>query len=102
MGRDSRRARFLLVGLLVIALVLITLDVSAGKGGGGVRKVADSVVGPVERAAAAALRPVRDAFGGDDGKDRKRADALASDNANLKRQLAKAADAQRVSTSLAR
>jgi rod shape-determining protein MreC len=102
MGRDSRRARFLLVGLLAIALVLITLDVSAGKSGGGVRKVADSIVGPVERAAAAAVRPVRDAFGADSDKDRKRADALAAENAALKRQLATDVDARRVAAGLSR
>lgn len=100
MGRDTRRARFLLAGLLVIALVLITLDVSAGKSGGGVRKVADSVVGPVERAAAAAIRPVRNAFDGSDTSQQARLDALAKENAALKRQVANDAEARRLSIGL--
>ena len=102
MGRDTRRARFLLAGLLVIALVLITLDVSAGKNGGGVRRVADSVVSPVERLAAAAIRPVRNAFGSNDDSQRLRADALAKENASLKRQLATDVEARRLSAALSR
>ena len=102
MGRDTRRARFLLAGLLVIALVLITLDVSAGKSGGGVRRVANFVVSPVERLAAAAIRPVRNAFGSHDDTERKRADALAQENAALKRQVATDAEARRLSIALAR
>jgi rod shape-determining protein MreC len=101
MGRDTRRARFLLAGLLVVALVLITLDVSAGKGGGGVRKAADTVASPVERAAAAVLRPVRNAFTGD-GQDSGRAQALAKENAALKRQVATDAEARQLSSALAR
>jgi rod shape-determining protein MreC len=100
MGRDTRRARFLLAGLLVVALVLITLDVSAGKGGGGVRKAADTVAGPVERAAAAVLRPVRNAFTSNDDQDRSRADSLAKENAALKRQVATDAEARQLSTAL--
>jgi rod shape-determining protein MreC len=102
MGRDTRRARFLLGGLLIIALVLITLDVSAGKSGGGVRKVADSIASPIERAAAAAIRPVRNAFGGNDDSQRKRADTLAKENAALQRRIATDAEAQRLSASLTR
>jgi rod shape-determining protein MreC len=102
MGRDTRRARFLLAGLLVIALVLITLDVSAGKSGGGVRRVADSVASPVERVAAAAVRPVRNAFGNNDDSQQRRADALAQENAVLKRQVATDAEARRLSTALSR
>jgi len=100
MGRDTRRARFLLAGLLVIALVLITLDVSAGKGGGRVRKAADTVVSPVERAAAAVLRPVRNAFGGSSDADQKRVEALSKQNAALQRRIATDAEAQRLSASL--
>ena len=102
MGRDTRRARFLLAGLLVIALVLITLDVSAGKSGGGVRRVADSIASPVERVAAAAIRPVRNAFSSNDTSEKKRADALAAENATLKRQVATDAEARRLSVGLAR
>ena len=100
MGRDTRGARLLLAGLLVIALVLITIDVTAGKNTGGVRRVADSVFGPVERAASAAVRPVRDAFAGDGSSDR--ADALATENAALKRQIAGAAEVKQQAQELAK
>lgn len=100
MGRDTRRARFLLAGLLVIALVLITLDVSAGKGGGGVRKVADTVASPIERAASAVLRPVRNAFGSNDDATQKRVAALSQENAALQRRISTDAEAQRLSASL--
>jgi rod shape-determining protein MreC len=100
MGRDTRRARFLLAGLLVIALVLITLDVSAGKNGGGVRRVADSVASPIERVAAAAIRPVRNSLSNDNGSEKKRADALAAENAQLQRRISTDAEAQRLSAAL--
>ncbi len=102
MGRDSRRTRLLLVSLLVLALALITVDVVAGKNGGSVRRVADSVVGPVERAAAAGVRPIRDAFGGDAAKERKRAETLEQQNAALKRQLAAASEAKREEAQLSK
>jgi rod shape-determining protein MreC len=103
-GRDSRRTRLLLASLLVIALVLITIDVSSGKGGSGIRRVADNVVSPVERAAAAAVRPIRNAFGaiGDADEQRKRADALATENAALKRRLAGDAETRRQAADLAK
>src|ERR1700709_1085757 len=102
MGRDTRRTRLLLASLLVIALVLITIDVGAGKHGNGIRRVADGVVGPVERAAAAAVSPVRDAFSsiGDSDKQQRRADALARQNAALKQQLAGDQETRRVSAQL--
>ncbi len=62
MGRDTRRTRILLAALLVVALVLISIDVGSGKGGGGLRRVADSVASPVERAAAAVVNPIRNEF----------------------------------------
>lgn len=104
MGRDTRRARMLLGGLLVIALILITIDVGSGKSGGGLRRAADGVVGPVERVAAAVFRPVGNAFGsiGDAEKQRKRADALANENAALRRQLAADAQTRRQSKALAK
>jgi rod shape-determining protein MreC len=102
MGRDTRRTRLLLVGLLVVALVLITIDVGSGKGGGGLRSAASTVTSPVERAAAAAVRPVRNAFDaiGDSDKQKRRADALSSEIANLQRQLARDAEASRQAAAL--
>jgi rod shape-determining protein MreC len=99
-GRDTRRTRILLAGLLVIALVLITIDVTAGKNTGGVRRVADNVFGPVERAAAAAVRPVRDAFT-DSGATNRKTEALATENAALKRQLASTAEVKQQAAQLA-
>jgi rod shape-determining protein MreC len=102
MGRETRRTRLLLASLLVIALVLITVDVGAGKHGGGIRQVADSVAGPAERAAAAVVSPVRHTFDsiGDANKQRSRADALAKENAALKQQLAGDQETRRVSAEL--
>jgi rod shape-determining protein MreC len=104
MGRDTRRTRLLLASLLVIALVLITIDVGASKHSDGIRRVADSVVGPVERGAAAVVRPIRNAFGsiGDQDKERRRADALASENAALKRELAADQEATRQAVDLSK
>lgn len=104
MGRDTRRSRLLLASLLVVALILITVDVVAGKRAGGLGRVADNIVGPVERAAAAAVRPVRNAFSsiGDAEKEKRRADALAQQNAALRRQLAADADGKRQAAALAK
>ncbi len=87
----------LLAGLLVVALVLITIDVGSGKGGGGLRRIANSVVAPVERAAAAAVRPARNAFSsiGAAQSEKRRADALANENAALRRRLAADTEATR-------
>jgi rod shape-determining protein MreC len=102
MGRDTRRTRLLLVGLLVVALVLITIDVGSRKGGGGLRHVASTVTSPVERAAAAAVRPVRNAFDaiGDSDKQKRRADALSNEIADLQRKLARDAEAGRQAAAL--
>jgi rod shape-determining protein MreC len=59
--RDSRRTRAVLALLLLTAFTLITLDYHAHGGGffGSLRRTASSVFGPVERAAANVVRPVR-------------------------------------------
>jgi rod shape-determining protein MreC len=92
----------LLAGLLVVALILITIDVGSGKGGSSLRRVADSVASPVENAAAAVVRPVRNAFSsiGQAEKDKKKADGLASEVASLQRQLAADAEAKRQAAAL--
>jgi rod shape-determining protein MreC len=92
----------LLAGLLVLALVLITLDVGSGRGAGGLRRVADDVASPVERAAAVVVNPARSAFTsiGDAQSERRRADALASQNAALRRQLSTDAEARRQAAAL--
>jgi rod shape-determining protein MreC len=102
MGRETRRTRILLAGLLAVALVLITIDVGSGKGGGGLRRIADDVASPVERAAAAAVSPVRSTFDsiGTAKTWQRKADALASQNSALQRELAAGAEAQRQAAAL--
>jgi rod shape-determining protein MreC len=92
----------LLAGLLVVALVLITIDVGSGKGGGGLRRIADSVASPVERAAAAVVRPIRNEFGSiaDAKAQKRRADSLAGEIAGLRRRLAADAEARRQAAAL--
>jgi rod shape-determining protein MreC len=92
----------LLAGLLVLALALITIDVGSGKGGGGLRRIADGIASPVERAAAAVVRPVRNEFSSiaDARAQKRRADALANQNAALSRQLAADAEAKRQAAAL--
>jgi rod shape-determining protein MreC len=60
------------------------------------------VASPVEKAAAAAVRPVRNAFDaiGDSDKQKRRADALASEIADLQRKLARDAEASRQAAAL--
>ena len=78
MGRDTRRTRLLLASLLVIALVLITVDVGAGKHGGGIRQVADNVPGRSSGWLPAAVRPIaRVRLHRRCGQGTSRADALA-------------------------
>jgi rod shape-determining protein MreC len=59
--RDSRRARLILAMLLLTAFTLITLDYRSG-GGGPLRRIGNSVFGPIERAVAAVVHPVGSFF----------------------------------------
>ena len=61
--RDNRRTRVVLALLLLTAFTLITLDIRGGSGS-GLRGLGQRVFGPVERAAAAVVRPVSDFFDG--------------------------------------
>ena len=72
------------------------------RAGAGLRRVADSVVSPVERAAAAVVRPIRTEFGsiGDAKAEKRQADSLAGEIAGLRRQLAADAEAQRQAAAL--
>lgn len=92
MNRDSRRARLVLVLLLLTSLTLVTLDFRAGKGGvfGRVRSGASSVFGPIERAVADAVAPVGRAFAslGHLGGYKGAVDRLTKENIALHRQIA--------------
>ena len=67
--RDSRRTRVVLAVLLLSALTLVVLSLRGGTD--GLRNTAASIFGPVENAAGAVVRPVRDfftSFGNNDDK----------------------------------
>src|SRR4051794_32935851 len=59
--RDSRRARLILAMLVLTAFTLITLDYRSG-GGGPLRRLGNSVFGPLERAVAGVAHPVGSFF----------------------------------------
>jgi rod shape-determining protein MreC len=89
--RDSRRNRFVLGTLLLVALALITIDYRGGQNSPlrGLRGVGAAVFGPIERTAAAIVRPIGgtvDAITDAPG-ERKRADRLQKENARLRQQL---------------
>jgi rod shape-determining protein MreC len=88
---DTRRTRVLLALLLVTSISLITIDYRGGEHSplDGVRSVAATAFGPVERVAAAIASPVSDAVDGvsglgDGGAD---ADRLAEQNKTLRGRL---------------
>jgi len=59
--RDSRRGRFVLAILLLVAVTFVVLDLRGG--GDGARDSGSSVLGPVERAVSSVTRPIGDFFG---------------------------------------
>ena len=59
--RDTRRTRTILGLLLLTTLTLVVLSLRGG--GGGARDTASGFFGPVENAASAIVRPVRDFLG---------------------------------------
>lgn len=88
--RETPRTRLVLTLLVLTAFTLITLDYRAGKGSPfeHVRRTAAAVLGPVESAVAAVVRPVADAFSSlTDGGGRDRIRKLERDNAALRAQL---------------
>jgi rod shape-determining protein MreC len=59
--RDNRRTRTVLGLLLLVSLTLVVLSLRGG--GDGARDTANGVFGPVENAASAIVRPIRDFLG---------------------------------------
>ncbi|WP_019630379.1 rod shape-determining protein MreC [Actinomadura atramentaria] len=97
---DTRRTRAVLGVLIVAALVLITVDYRGGENSPlrGLRDVGAAVFGPVERASAAVVRPVGNAFDAitDAPDQRRRAERLERENQRLREQVrANALDAGR-------
>lgn len=91
MNRDTRRTRIVLALLLLTSFTLITVDYRGGDDSplAGLRGMAAAVFGPVQRAAAAVVRPVSDTLGdiGQLGEHEARIEELQRDNDDLRRQL---------------
>jgi rod shape-determining protein MreC len=89
MNRDTRRTRLVLAALLVTSFILITLDVRGGDTSPlqGLRTVAATVFGPVQRAASAVVSPVTGTVRsiGGLGDQKKEIQHLRDENADLKR-----------------
>ena len=89
--RDTRRTRIVLAVLLLTAFTFITLDARGGEGSimDRLRETASSVLGPVERAAAAVVNPVSDFIDGitSINSNADTIEQLESENEELRRQL---------------
>jgi rod shape-determining protein MreC len=102
-GRDSRRSRLVIAGLLVLAFVLVTIDFHSRDSGSGVRGLFQGVFGGAESAVTAATRPIGRTASSLTHPNRyhNRADDLARQNAELRRQLAQDAAVKRAAAELA-
>jgi len=89
--RDSRRTRIILAVLLLTAFTFITLDARGGDDSllDRARSAAQSVFGPIERAAASVVRPVSDFVDGltSISSNQARIDDLEAENDALRREL---------------
>ncbi|MET9292653.1 rod shape-determining protein MreC [Streptomyces sp. NPDC003077] len=89
--RDTRESRLLLVLLVAIAFALITVDIRGGEQSplDGVRQVAASAFGPVEKGVATVVDPIGNAVGAvrDSGERHTRISELERENAALKARL---------------
>ncbi len=91
MSFDTRRNRIILATLLAIAFALITVDLRDDQRSpvSDMRRFGAVVFGPVERAAAAVVNPVRDVIGDIAALpgNRRRVEELERENEELRRQL---------------
>ncbi len=98
--RGSRQLRLLLVLLVLTAFTLTTLDYRAGEGSpfGALRRGADAVFGPAQRAFGGAARSVGDALGGlpNIGTYKGDNEDLKAENERLKALLAETDDLRRL------
>jgi len=101
-GRDLRRSRLIVALLLVITFTLITVDYRTGESSGGARGVVHSVVGGVESGVTAVVRPIGRTASSlfHPNRYHDRADELAKQNADLRRQLADDGEITRQATEL--
>src|SRR5437763_16688161 len=81
MRDNGGRARVILALLLLTAFTLVTLDYRSG-GGGPLRRIGNSVFGPIENAAAAVAQPIGSFFA-----SRGNLSGYKHDNEQLRRQV---------------
>ncbi|GAB3589846.1 rod shape-determining protein MreC [Angustibacter peucedani] len=86
MRRSPRRSGAVLAPLVVLTVLLLLLDVAAGRGGptDRVRGIAAAVLGPAERAASTVGRSLQDAANGLTGRTRGQLDDLRRENDALR------------------
>jgi rod shape-determining protein MreC len=87
--RENRRTRYVLIGLLIVALGLITLDYRSG-GDGPLHAAGAEVFGPVERGVGYVTRPVTSMFSSIGGHDSSEIARLQRQNDQLRAQLSQA------------
>ena len=89
--RDTRRTRIVLAVLLLSAFTFITIDARGGEDSllDKIRSGAQAVLGPIERASAAVVRPVSDFIDGltSINSNQERIDQLEAENDELRRDL---------------
>lgn len=89
--RDTRRTRIVLAVLLLSAFTFITIDARGGEDSllDKIRSGAQAVLGPIERASAAVVRPVSDFIDGltSINSNQERMDQLEAENQELRRDL---------------
>ncbi len=102
MGRDTRRSRVIILVLLVVAFTLITVDYRSSGSSSGLRGALRDVFGGVEGAVTTATRPVGRTLSSlaHPNRYQKRADALAAENAELKRRIAEDDEVRRQAAAL--
>ncbi len=103
MGRENRRSRVVVIGLLVVAFILITVDYRSSDSSSGLRGVLRGGFATVEGGLTAVTRPIGRTVSSlaHPNRYQQRADALAAENAELKRQLADDAEVRRQAAGLA-
>jgi hypothetical protein len=79
--KSSRRARLILVLLLLTAVTLVALDTAGGASFGGLRTATGAVFGPIETAVGGIAHPIGDFFSGLGGGSSDQVAALRKKNA---------------------